>query len=74
MKVLKVMVLTLTVFLLSCGGGSGSSSPAFNGLLAMSMHNGGSDNSDANYIQDYDLGLAIGVNVGVYCRSSRCGR
>jgi hypothetical protein len=55
------MVLTLAVFSLSCGG-NGSTAPTFNGLLAMSMHNGGVDDIDARYIEDYDLAQAIGVN------------
>lgn len=62
MKYLKIIVLTLTFFLLSCGGGSGSPSPTFNGLLAMSMHNGGLDNTDEKYIEDYDIAQSIGVN------------
>ena len=57
------MIISLAVFSLSCGGGSnGSPAPSFNGLLAMSMHNGGGDDIDAKYIEDYDLAQAIGVN------------
>jgi hypothetical protein len=55
------MVLTLAGFSLSCGG-NGSTAPSFNGLLAMSMHNGGVDDTDAKYIEDYDLAQTIGVN------------
>ena len=58
------MIISLAVFSLSCGGGgSGSTAPSFNGLLAMSMHNGGVDaTTDDKYIEDYDLAQAIGVN------------
>ena len=57
------MIISLAVFSLSCGGGgSGSTAPSFNGLLAMSMHNGGADDTDSNYNEDYDLAQAIGVN------------
>jgi hypothetical protein len=59
----------------SCSSGSGSSSSSssssssaspptaeFNALLAMSMHNAGVDNTDAKYVEDYDLAEGIGVN------------
>lgn len=61
-KALPVLTIVFTVFLQSCGGSNGSATPSFNGLLAMSMHNGGVDDTDANYIGDYDLAQGIGVN------------
>lgn len=67
-----VSVIAVVLLLQSCGGGSGGAStptvtppppPAsFNALLAMSMHNGGVDATDNNYIEDYDLAQSIGIN------------
>lgn len=69
---LRTLLFTVAMVpvLQSCGGGGGSSPAAVpppppaasSAYLAMSMHNGGVDATDGNYIDDYDLAQSIGVN------------